>query len=365
MPRTLPQCQKGPVAASTASRSRRPVFAGLAAFSFFFCLVFVLSLRRSEFIQVKWKAAEETLKPTEPTPLTVEQSGPGQRPSFSDIIQLMDLPSTYLPETGKHRHSGRLVVVGDVHGMKDELQALLDKVKFNKKHDHLILAGDMISKGPDSPGVVDLAMSLGATAVRGNHEDRVILADAEMKHKYMGTGSPDISEDEDKEQDEVEEERSGHGDDNDRALVKALGHKRMKWLKNCPVILRVGKLGSLGEVVVVHAGLAPGVKLEKQDPVMVMNMRTIDKGGVPSDGRNGIGWIKVWNKYQKTLPKHDRTTVIYGHDSKKGLQIKKYSMGVDTSCLKGGKLTAVVIEGGQSDHTHKLVHVNCKDGRGK
>ncbi|KAK2629130.1 hypothetical protein QTJ16_002233 [Diplocarpon rosae] len=294
MPPTLPQHQKEPVAATTASRSRRPVFAGLAAFSFFFCLVFVLSLRRSEFIQVKWKGAEGTSNSPELAPLTAEQYDPGQRSSFSDIIQLMDLPSTYIPETGKHRHSGRLVVVGDVHGMKDELQALLDKVKFNKKHDHLILAGDMISKGPDSPGVVDLAMSLGATGVRGNHEDGVILADAEMNHKYMGTGSPDTSEDEDREQHEVKLERLGHGDHNDRALVKALGHKRMKWLKKCPVILRVGKLGSLGEVVVVHAGLAPGVELKKQDPVMVMSMRTIDKGGVPSDGRNGIGWMKVF-----------------------------------------------------------------------
>jgi hypothetical protein len=43
--------------------------------------------------------------------------------------------------------------------------------------------------------------------------------------------------------------------------------------------------------------------------------------------------------------------------------MKKYSMGIDTGCLKGGKLTAVVIEGGHSDHKYTLHHVNCKDGR--
>lgn len=75
--------------------------------------------------------------------------------------------------------------------------------------------------------------------------------------------------------------------------------------------------------------------------------------------------VQVWNKFQKKLPKHERTTVIYGHDSKQGLQVEKYSIGVDTGCLRGGKLTAVVIEGGASDHTSKLVHVNCKDGQGK
>ena len=73
----------------------------------------------------------------------------------------------------------------------------------------------------------------------------------------------------------------------------------------------------------------------------------------------------MWNKHQKSLPKSDRTTVIYGHDSKRGLQIEKYSMGIDTGCLRGGKLTAVVIEGGHSDPIHKTVHVDCKDGRQK
>lgn len=77
------------------------------------------------------------------------------------------------------------------------------------------------------------------------------------------------------------------------------------------------------------------------------------------------GALQVWNKYQKRLPKEDRTTVIYGHDSKRGLQVEKYSMGIDTGCLKGGKLTAVVIEGGHLDYTHKLVHVDCIDGRAR
>ena len=217
--------------------------------------------------------------------------GSNARPDFKDMIQLLDLPSNFLPQTGKHRHSGRLVIVGDVHGMKDALVDLLAKVDFNEKHDHLILAGDMISKGPDSPGVVDLAMKLGATAVRGNHEDRIILAHADMVADHAVMDGP--SEDREKPQDALEEESFSHGDYKDRALVKALGGKRIKWLKECPVILRVGKLPPMGEVVVVHAGLAPGVKLEKQDPLMVMNMRTIGDNGVPSDEREGLGWMKV------------------------------------------------------------------------
>lgn len=43
----------------------------------------------------------------------------------------------------------------------------------------------------------------------------------------------------------------------------------------------------------------------------------------------------------------------------------KYSMGIDTGCMRGGKLSAVVIEGGHSDVTHKLVQVNCKNAIAK
>jgi hypothetical protein len=221
-----------------------------------------------------------------------EAYGLNAQPSLAGMTRLMDLSPKYIPETGRHRHGGRLIVVGDVHGMKESLVALLDKVKFNEKHDHLILAGDMISKGPDSKGVVDLAMKLGATGIRGNHEDRIILAHADMEAEHRDTGLPGPTEPTDKEQDTLEEESFSHGDYKDRKLVKQLGEKRIKWLKKCPVILRVGDLGDMGEVVVVHAGLTPGVSLHKQDPVQVMNMRTV-KHGVPSDKRDGTVWTKV------------------------------------------------------------------------
>jgi hypothetical protein len=226
-------------------------------------------------------------------PESSDEYGVNARPGLKDMIQVADLPSKLVPETGKHRRSGRLVVVGDVHGMKEALQDLLEKLKFDKKHDHLILAGDMISKGPDSAGVVDLAMELGATGVRGNHEDRIILAHADMVAEHAVMELPGPSEEAEKKEDDLEELSYSHGDYKDRALVKQLGEKRIKWLKKCPVILRVGDLGNMGEVVVVHAGLAPGVKLEKQDPSMVMNMRTIDEDGLPSDEREGSGWWKV------------------------------------------------------------------------
>lgn len=222
----------------------------------------------------------------------IEQYGLNARPETNEMVQIMDLPPKYVPEIGKHRNPGRLVIVGDVHGMKDSLEELLEKVEFEEKHDHLILAGDIISKGPDSSGVVDLAMKLGATAVRGNHEDRIIHAYEEMIAGHVDMAATGSNEQLDDAQDTLEGQSLSHVSEKDRKLVKELGKKRMKWVKQCPVILRVGLLGDMGEVVVVHAGLAPGVKLEKQDANMVMNMRTI-RNGVPSDDGEGRGWMKV------------------------------------------------------------------------
>jgi len=222
----------------------------------------------------------------------------------------------------------------------------------------------MISKGPDSAGVVDLAMKLGATGIRGNHEDRILLAHKKKVAEQVLVDSTGPNEGREKSQDALDEEGLSRQEIKDRALLKVLREKRIKWLKECPVILRVGKLGDMGEVIVVHAGLAPGVKLEKQDPFMVMNMRTINDG-VPSADGEGLLWIKVWNEYQKNLQKKDRATVIYGHDSKRGLQVEDYSFGIDTGCLRGNQLTAMVIEGGHTNHKHKLVQVDCKDGRSK
>jgi hypothetical protein len=38
-------------------------------------------------------------------------------------------------------------------------------------------------------------------------------------------------------------------------------------------------------------------------------------------------------------------------------------MGIDTGCVAGGELTAVVIEGGKTKHIHKVVSVKCENKR--
>jgi hypothetical protein len=168
-------------------------------------------------------------------------------------------------------------------------------VNFVKGKDHLILVGDMIAKGPDSRGVIDIAMDLDADAVRGNWEDRTLLAYNSLVAKVHPLPGP--QEDPNRKDDFLDEESFSHGDYKDRAMAKELDKKHIDWLQQRPVVLRVGGISGFNggsEIVVVHAGLAPGIELDRQDPFLVMNMRSIDvMTRVPSEDRKGEPWEKV------------------------------------------------------------------------
>ena len=73
--------------------------------------------------------------------------------------------------------------------------------------------------------------------------------------------------------------------------------------------------------------------------------------------------LQLWNKYQTLLPTYQRSTVIYGHDSRLGLQLKPYSKGLDTGCVKGGQLTAMVIDNNVAEPKvePKIVSVQCQN----
>ncbi|KAJ5678813.1 Ser/Thr protein phosphatase family protein [Penicillium macrosclerotiorum] len=220
---------------------------------------------------------------------------------------LSDLPSKLFPQplllsSSNGPAEGRLVIIGDVHGMRKSLEALLDKVDFDqRKGDHLILAGDLVSKGPDSPGVVDLAIKLGASAVRGNHDNAVLHAAAEInatKDSLLSpggsTGGPaelecpkvDLPGDTVQSAETQDKNASTTPGKNKRHspatyhTASALSTRQLDWLAALPLILRIklpeGLTSSLGDtVVVVHAGLVPNIPLEEQDPHAVMHMRSL------------------------------------------------------------------------------------------
>jgi hypothetical protein len=176
------------------------------------------------------------------------------------------------------------------------VEQLLEKVSFDSaKGDHLIFTGNLVSDSFKSASVVDIAQKHYASCVRGTNEDRVLLVRRQVSTSNMvPLAGPTESPKGGKGIDHMDQESFSQGDYKERALAAELDAEQANWLESCPVILRVGQIKGMGEVVVVHGGLVPGVELAAQDPSSVMNMRTIDlKTHVPSASEEGMPWVKV------------------------------------------------------------------------
>lgn len=67
---------------------------------------------------------------------------------------------------------GNIFVFGDVHGQLLAFLRLIEKIKFDKNKDHLILLGDLIDRGPNSLEVLLYAIDKPyITILAGNHEE--------------------------------------------------------------------------------------------------------------------------------------------------------------------------------------------------
>lgn len=71
-------------------------------------------------------------------------------------------------------------VIGDVHGRCAQLHGLLGMIPRHDGEDTLVFLGDLIDRGPDAPGCVDLVMKMckenpeRVICLRGNHEQMLL-----------------------------------------------------------------------------------------------------------------------------------------------------------------------------------------------
>lgn len=133
------------------------------------------------------------------------------------------------------------------------VKELLQKLEYNKYVDHLVFTGDVVTKGPDSLRVVDFARQHGASCVRGNQDDRILLHHRSLA-AAAAAGTPPADE-------SPELDKKVHGE---KKLARHMTDEQAAWLDSCPLMLRARDVYGLGDVVVVHAGLVQGVALEQQ-----------------------------------------------------------------------------------------------------
>lgn len=202
---------------------------------------------------------------------------------------------------------GRTLIIGDVHGCRRELSELLDALAFSTT-DELYLVGDLVNKGPDSRGVLKLARSVGAQVVLGNHEHRLIAARVARRE---GKPGPRLGPQQEQ-------------------LVREFDEEDWAQIEGFPLKIDLPRHG----VRVVHAGVVPGVPFEELDVTTVTRMRSIDAEGKPSD-KWGVLWGTLYDG-----PPH----VVFGHNARRDPQIHRAATGLDTGCVYGGALTAMVLD---------------------
>lgn len=198
-----------------------------------------------------------------------------------------------------------IAVVSDIHGCYQTLMALVAKIPNTHQ---VVLAGDLIDRGPDSAGVVKWAMKNKVPTVIGNHEDLMLY-----HHRIFHKGMPYA-------------ERgiwlyNGGG----LALESWDGKvpdEVLAWVNNLPFHIDAEYDGEKFEIS--HTGF----------------------GGVLQANRS----TKLWTRYGlevDMLPQpHDRFR-IFGHTQKHEPWIEKDFAMIDTGCAyvnRGmGKLTAFLI----------------------
>jgi hypothetical protein len=206
---------------------------------------------------------------------------------------------------------GRTIIVGDVHGCRRELEQLLDRVAFSAG-DRLVFVGDLIARGPDTLGVLDVARRTGAIVVRGNHEQKLVSWKEARTARLRGEDAREV--------------KLGaiHA-----ALADELRPVDWSLLETSLYWLDLPEHGAR----VVHAGVQPGVPIDRTKPSTLMRIRTLGRDGRPSRG----GPILWGARY--TGPPH----VLFGHNAAPGLQLHRWATGLDTGCVYGGRLTAMVL----------------------
>ena len=210
-------------------------------------------------------------------------------------------------ERAKQRYP-RVIAIGDVHGCIDELQDLLRECDY-QPGDLVVFLGDLVCKGPDSISVIQMAREIGAIGVRGNHDFEVVRWHQAIK---SGVDPPVVG--------------SEHFH-----IATCLTKADMKWLYSLPWYLSSKELGCL----FVHAVFVSGIRLAKQNPRLMMNMRSIlPDGTVTSKFFSNWPWARLWDGPQ---------TVLFGHDADRGLQSYEHAIGLDTGCVYGGRLTACIL----------------------
>ncbi|WP_424940495.1 metallophosphoesterase family protein [Aliiroseovarius sp. S253] len=217
------------------------------------------------------------------------------------------------------------LVIGDIHGQLEALDATLDQIASDPDHANLplVFVGDYMDRGPHSAGVLRRVMALQADdprdiiCLRGNHEQMlssfldnpplnapVWFANGGVETlKSFGIGVTKL----DMRGDRVLMVRE--------RLKQELGDAALSFLQSLPTVWQTGN------VAVVHAGADPVAPIEEQEDDVL-----------------------VWGHADfRSQPRQDGIWVVHGHTIVPDVRVRQGRISVDTGAYQTGTLPTVSV----------------------
>ncbi len=231
----------------------------------------------------------------------------------------------------RRAHAGpagkRCYAIGDVHGRLDLLQGLLARIEADlegreAKETSVVFLGDLIDRGPSSSEVVEYAFSLSLQGaqihyIMGNHEEMLVRGlrrKPEILEKWLSLGGVATA--------------ASYGLSPRRLLGAAPSELRAALLDAVPArhidFLAAGlDYVRFGDFLLVHAGIRPGIPLDRQKP---KDLRWIRSTFLNSDADHGA-------------------CIVHGHSVEREARRQSNRLGLDTGAHASGVLTGARIEG--------------------
>ena len=227
----------------------------------------------------------------------------------------------------KRELAGPFDVIGDVHGCRSELETLLAALGYTLLRDDLgrpvdavhpagrtaVFVGDLVDRGPDTPGVLRLAMGMveagHALCVTGNHENKLVRALDGRKVKVA------------------------HGLAESLAQLDAEDEDFRKRVRTfCDGLISHYVLDG-GKLVVAHAGLK-----EEYHGRASGRVRSFAMYGETTGETDEFG-LPV--RYPWAADYRGKATVLYGHTPVQDLEWINNTLCLDTGAVFGGRLSAL------------------------
>ncbi len=272
----------------------------------------------------------------------------------------------------------RQIFIGDVQGCVSALERLLTKLDFDPAADRLRFAGDLVNRGGKSLQSLRLVHSLGKSAmtVLGNHDLHLLAYSRHYPHVRK------------------------RNKEFERILEASDGPMLLDWLRAQPLFWKNDKK----RLALVHAGVDPrwgpaqaqehandveralsksanrffshmyGDRPRRWKPTqssqaslrcitnVMTRMRFCDHEGRLDFGSKGNlkqvpKGFRPWFDYLH--PDWAGWTLVFGHWSMLGVFQNDRVVGLDSGCVWGGALTALVIHPDQDPSARSLVSVDC------